>query len=53
MFLPLDDRFAERFNPKWPAARQLIHGKSQLLFGGMGRLRRTTVINIKNKSYSR
>jgi arylsulfatase len=30
----------------------LIHGNSQLLFGGMGRLPENTVINIKNKSHS-
>jgi arylsulfatase len=30
----------------------LIHGKSQLLFGGMSRLTENTVINIKNKSHS-
>jgi arylsulfatase A-like enzyme len=36
--LPLDDRRVERFNPDIAGRPQLIHGNSQLLFGGMGRL---------------
>jgi arylsulfatase len=31
---------------------QLIRGKSQVLFGGMGRLTESSVLNIKNKSYA-
>ena len=38
--LPLDDRRFERFNPDLAGRPQLIKGKSQLLFGGMGRLSR-------------
>jgi arylsulfatase len=30
----------------------LIRGKSQLLFGGMGRLSENSVLNLKNKSHS-
>jgi arylsulfatase A-like enzyme len=50
--LPLDDRRVERFDPGIAGRPILIHGKSQLLFGGMSRLTENTVINIKNKSHS-
>jgi arylsulfatase len=50
--LPLDDRRVERFDPGIAGRPLLIHGKSQLLFGGMSRLTENTVINIKNKSHS-
>jgi arylsulfatase len=50
--LPLDDRRVERFNPDLAGRPQLVRGKSQLLFGGMGRLTESSVINIKNKSHS-
>jgi arylsulfatase A-like enzyme len=50
--LPLDDRRAERFNPDVAGRPQLIRGKSQILFGGMGRLSENSIINIKNKSHS-
>jgi arylsulfatase len=30
----------------------LIKGKTQILFGGMGRLSENSVVNIKNKSHS-
>src|SRR5271157_4989598 len=50
--LPLDDRRVERFNPDLAGRPQLIKGKTQILFGGMGRLSENSVINIKNKSYS-
>ncbi len=50
--LPLDDRSFERFNPDLAGRPQLIKGKSQLLFGGMGRLSENSVLNIKNKSIS-
>ena len=50
--LPLDDRFAERTNPEIAGRPQLITGKTQLLFGGMGRLTESSIINFKNKSYS-
>jgi arylsulfatase len=49
--LPLDDRRFERFNPDLAGRPQLIKGKSQTLFGGMGRLSENSVLNIKNRSY--
>ncbi|HXJ64051.1 MAG TPA: arylsulfatase [Actinomycetota bacterium] len=50
--LPLDDRRIERFNADLAGRPQLIRGKSQLLFGGMGRLTENSVIVLKNKSHS-
>ena len=50
--LPLDDRVAERFNPDLAGRPVLIKGKTQILFGGMGRLSENSVVNIKNKSHS-
>ena len=50
--LPLDDRGAERFNPDLAGRPVLIRGKSQLLFGGMGRLSENSVISTKNKSHA-
>jgi arylsulfatase A-like enzyme len=50
--LPLDDRRVERFNSDLAGRPQLVKGKTQLLFGGMGRLTENAVINIKNKSYA-
>jgi arylsulfatase A-like enzyme len=50
--LPLDDRRVERFNPDLAGRPQLIKGKTQMLFGGMGHLTENSVVNIKNKSYS-
>jgi arylsulfatase A-like enzyme len=50
--LPLDDRRFERFNPELAGRPQLIHGKSQLLYGGMGRLSENSVLNVKNKSHA-
>ncbi len=50
--LPLDDRRVERFNSDLAGRPTLIKGKSQLLFGGMGRLSENVVINVKNKSHS-
>jgi hypothetical protein len=49
--LPMDDRL-ERLNPDLAGQPQLVRGKSQLLFGGMGRLNEWSVISIKNKSHS-
>jgi arylsulfatase A-like enzyme len=49
---PLDDRRVERFNPDMAGRPQLIRGRSQLLFGGMGRLSENSVVVIKNKSHS-
>ena len=50
--LPLDDRVAERMNSDTAGRPNLIRGKEQLLFGGMGRLSENCVLNIKNKSHS-
>ena len=50
--LPLDDRLLERINPDLAGRPLLIEGKTQVLFGGMGRLSENCVLNIKNKSHS-
>ena len=50
--LPLDDRFAERANPDLAGRPQLIKGNRQRLFGGMGRLTESSIVNIKNKSHA-
>jgi arylsulfatase A-like enzyme len=50
--VPLDDRRIERFNPDLAGRPQLVKGKTQILFSGMGRLSENSVVNIKNKSYS-
>ncbi len=50
--LPLDDRRFERFNPELAGRPQLIHGNSQVLFGGMGRLTENSVVVMKNKSHA-
>ena len=50
--LPMDDRRLERFDPDLAGRPVLIHGNSQLLFGGMGRLTEATVLNVKNKSHA-
>ncbi len=50
--LPLDDRFAERANPDIAGRPQLIKGSRQLLFGGMGRLTESSIVNYKNKSHA-
>jgi arylsulfatase len=50
--LPLDDRRFERFNPELAGRPQLIHGNSQILFGGMGRLTENSVVVMKNKSHA-
>jgi arylsulfatase len=50
--LPLDDRFAERANPETAGRPQLIKGTRQLLFGGMGRLSESSIVNFKNKSHA-
>ena len=49
---PLDDRRIERFNPDIAGRPTLIRGDSQMLFGGMGRLSESSVVNIKNKSHA-
>lgn len=50
--LPLDDRRVERFNSDIAGRPELIKGKTQLLFGGMGRLSENSVMNLKNKSHA-
>jgi arylsulfatase len=50
--LPLDDRFAERANPEIAGRPQLIKGTRQLLFGGMGRLSESSIVNFKNKTHA-
>ena len=50
--LPLDDRRVERFNADLAGRPQLIKGKTQLLFGGMGRLSENSVLMTKNKSHA-
>ena len=50
--LPLDDRGTERSNPDLAGRPQLVRGNRQLLFGGMGRLTESSVVNVKNKSHA-
>jgi len=50
--LPLDDRFAERANPDIAGRPQLVVGTRQMLFGGMGRLSESSIVNIKNKTHA-
>jgi arylsulfatase len=50
--LPLDDRRVERFLAVIAGRPELITGNSQLLYGGMGRLSESSVINTKNTSHS-
>jgi arylsulfatase len=50
--IPLDDRSIERATPEMAGRPTLIRGKSQVLFGQMGRLSENSVVSIKNKSFS-
>ena len=50
--LPLDDRRIERFNSDIAGRPLLVHGDTQLLYGGMTRLSENSVLNLKNKSHS-
>jgi hypothetical protein len=50
--LPLDDRRIERFLADQAGRPVLIHGTSQKLFSGMGRLTENSVLNLKNKSHA-
>jgi len=50
--LPLDDRIIVRFNSDLAGRPVLVKGKSQIFYGGMGRLSENSVINLKNKSHS-
>ncbi|RYI12228.1 MAG: arylsulfatase, partial [Acetobacteraceae bacterium] len=50
--LPLDDDVGNRLNSDLAGRPVLIKGKTQVLFGGMGRLSENSVVNIKNKSHA-
>jgi arylsulfatase A-like enzyme len=50
--LPLDDRGLERLLPELAGRPVLVKGTSQLFFPGMKRLSESSVINIKNRSWS-
>jgi arylsulfatase len=50
--LPMDDRTSERLEPSMAGRPTLIRGSSQLFFPGMGRLSESSVVSIKNKSFS-
>ena len=50
--LPLDDRRIERFNSDLAGRPVLVKGKTQILYGGMGRLSENSVLNLKNKSHA-
>lgn len=50
--LPIDDRTGDRLNPDIAGRPQLIKGNSQQFFPGMGRLSESSVLSIKNKSFS-
>jgi arylsulfatase len=50
--LPMEDRLEVRFDPDRAGRPSLIRGNSQMLFGGMGRLTESSVLNIKNKSHA-
>jgi arylsulfatase A-like enzyme len=50
--IPLDDRSAERSNPTLAGRPQLVKGKRQLLFGGMGRLTENSIVDYKNNSFA-
>jgi len=50
--LPLDDNIGARMNSDLAGRPVLIKGKSQILFGSMGRLSENSVLNMKNKSHS-
>ena len=41
----------ERINSELAGRPTLVHGESQILYGGMGRLSENSVINLKNKSF--
>ena len=50
--LPMDDDVARRLNSDLAGRPVLIKNKTQILFGGMGRLSENSVVNIKNKSHA-
>lgn len=50
--VPLDDRMATRGNAEIAGRPQLVTGNSQTLYGGMGRLTESSIIEYKNKSFT-
>jgi len=50
--LPLDDDMMRKLDPDRAGRPTLIKGNTQLLFGGMGRLLESCVLNLKNRSHS-
>ncbi|HXS25853.1 MAG TPA: arylsulfatase, partial [Gemmatimonadales bacterium] len=50
--LPMDDDLARRLNSDLAGRPVLVKGKTQILFGSMGRLSENAVLNLKNKSHS-
>lgn len=50
--LPMDDRTSERLEPEMAGRPTLVHGNTQMLFPGMGRLSENSVVSIKNKSFA-
>jgi hypothetical protein len=50
--LPMDDRTAERFNAEIAGRPELIKSDHQLLYGGMERLTESSLVNVKNKSFT-
>jgi arylsulfatase A-like enzyme len=50
--LPLDDRFAETFDPDIAGRPRIVRGNTQLLFPGMRALNEDCVLNLKNTSHS-
>jgi arylsulfatase len=50
--LPLDDRMMERADSDRAGRPQLVRGTRQLLFGGMGRLTESSIVNTHNKPYA-
>jgi len=50
--LPLDDRRVERFDAKIAGRPELVTGRRQIFYGGMGRLTEASVLNVKNASHA-
>ncbi len=50
--IPLDDRSGDRIDPAVAGRPTLIHGNTQVFFENMGRLSESSVLNIKNRSFT-
>jgi arylsulfatase A-like enzyme len=50
--LPLDDRTGERIDPVMAGRPTLLRGTSQVFYPGMGRLSESSVLSVKNRSFS-